>query len=544
MANDLSKYKEYAISVLNNKIVACQYIKLACQHYLSMFEREDIEFKPDKCDKVIKFISKLKHFTGSHNGKSFILQSWQTWVIYSVYGFYWKSTNERVVKNVYIEVARKNGKSAFAAALCLYALIADGEANSEVELIANSRKQAGIMFDMCSNFIKSINYKGKLFKCYRDKIKFDATKSFLQVLSSDANNNDGWNSYMFVADEAHSYPNSKMYDVMKSSQGMRNNPLNFIITTAGFNKFSFCYQTRQTNIEILHGIKTDETQFTAIYTLDEGDKFEDENVWMKANPNLDITVKRSYIREQIQQAKNNTSLQSSILTKNLNLWLDASNVWLNSDLLLQHSMKINIEDYKGYYCYMGVDLSAVSDLTAVSVLIENEDKYFFKTWYFLPQSALSENPNCEIYKQWSREGNLIVTAGNVVDYDYILSTILKINDTLYISKIAYDQWNSTQFCINATAAGLPLEPYSQALWNFNRPTKEFERLLKSNKIVIDDNPITRYCFRNCVLKSDHNDNCKPVKETRENKIDGVISMLQALGILLNTPKYNNQIMAV
>ena len=164
MVNGYEKYKSYANDVISGKVTAGKYIQLACKRYLSMFDRDDVVFHSDKADKVINFISKLKHFTGVHSGKPFILQGWQKWIIYNVYGFYYLDTNERVIKNVYVEVARKNGKSAFAAALCLYALVADGESNSEVELIANSRKQAGICFDMCSNFADTINYKGKLFK--------------------------------------------------------------------------------------------------------------------------------------------------------------------------------------------------------------------------------------------------------------------------------------------------------------------------------------------------------------------------------------------
>lgn len=540
----IKPYHQYAKDVIDGKVVVCNYIRLAVERYNKWLERDDIEFRPEKVDKVIKFISKLKHFTGSHNDKPFILQPWQCWIVANIYGFYWKNTNERVTKNVYIEISRKNGKTAFAAALCLYALIADGENNSEVELIANSKKQAGICFDMCSNFIKTLDPKKRYFKPFRDKIKFDHTKSFLQVLSSDSGNNDGWNSYFYVADEAHSYSDSRMYDVMKSSQGMRGNPIALIITTAGLNLFSFCYGMRKTNIEILHDLKQDDTQFTAIYTLDDGDDWEDEKNWIKANPNLGVTVRPQYLKEQIQQAKNNPSLETSIRTKNFNQWLATSDIWINNNLLLECSKKLDLSDMKNLQVYMGVDLSAVSDLTAVSACWELDNKYHFKTWYFLPQSALSDNPNSEMYKDWTRKGLLHITAGNVVDYDYITNTIMSINSECYINKIAYDSWNATQWAITATGLGLPLEPFSQAIWHFNRATKGFERLIKSGQVVIDDNEITRYCFQNCTLKFDHNSNCKPIKETSMQKIDGVISMLQALGIMIEQPIYNNDVFAI
>lgn len=325
---------------------------------------------------------------------------------------------------------------------------------------------------------------------------------------------------------------------------MRTQPLAIVITTAGFNLFSPCYNMRKTNIEILYGKKEDDTQFTAIYTLDEGDNWQDRKNWIKANPCLDVTVKEQYLREQVTQAINNPSMEVGVRTKNFNQWLSTSDVWISNDILLKSSQKLDISFFTGYNVTMGVDLSAVSDLTAVSLCCELDDKYYFKTWYFLPQSALQDNSNSELYKDWKNKGLLNITDGNVVDYDYILSIILKINQDINIDKIAYDAWNATQWAINATAEGLPLEPFSQALWHFNRATKGFERLIKSGKIIIDDNEITRYCFSNVTLKFDHNENCKPVKTERQQKIDGVISMLQSLGAMIEVPQYDNQIIPI
>lgn len=540
MENKISKkYTDYAERVITGEITACRYVKLACQRYLDWLERDDIEFRTDKVDKVVNFISKLKHFTGSMNGKPFILSDFQFWIICNVYGFY--RGNHRVIKNVYIELARKNGKSFFAAAMALYNLIADGENNAEIELVANSTKQAKIVFQMCKNLVDGLDRKHKYFKSFRDNIRFDFTKSFLQVLSSDANANDGWNSSLFIVDEYHSAPNSSMYDVMKSSQGNRDNPLAIVITTAGFNLFSPCFQLRKTNIEILEGVKVDDTVFAAIYTLDEGDDWSDERNFIKSNPNLGISVKTQYLKEQVIQAKNNTSLEVATRTKNFNQWVSSSDIWLSNDLLLQSTDKVDLSDFNECTAYIGVDLAAVSDLTAVSVMIPMNDKFYFKTHYYLPQSCLIDNSNAELYKEWKRKNCLTITSGNVCDYDYVLKDLLKINEKVYIGKIAYDSYNATQWAINATTEGLPLEPYSQALWSFNRPTKELERLVKMGKVVIDDNEITRWCFSNVSLKSDHNDNIKPVKTQDQQKIDGVIAMIQALGIYLNTPQYNNSI---
>lgn len=535
------KYTQYAEDVLSDKIVACKYIKMACKRYLNWLERDDLDVRFEEADRVIDFCSKLKHSTGRFNNQPFILSEWQKWIVYSIFSFYYKGTEERVVKNVYIEVARKNGKTFFAAALCLYALLASGEHDAEVELIANSKKQAKICFDMCSKIVEKIDPKKKFLKRTRDTIKVPSTNSFLQVLSSDAGNNDGWNSYMFVADEVHAYENSLMFDVMKSSQGMRDNPLAFSITTAGFDLFSFCYKMRTTNIEVLSNTKVDDTQFTAIFTLDEDDDWEDEGTWIKANPNLDVTVKRQYLVEQIQQAKNNPTLEVSTKTKNFNVWMNSQDTWISNDILLKCTQKVNLDDFKDSVCYVGVDLAAVSDLTAVSLMIPSDSKIFFKTFYYLPNSALENNSNSEMYKQWYREGLLKVTPGNVTDYDIITADICKLGEKLFINTISYDSWNATSWATKMTELNQPLKPFSQTLGNFNRPTKEIERLIKSEKIIIDDNEITRFCFSNVALKYDWNENVKPVKQERQQKIDGVIAMIQALGSYLIETHYDNQI---
>lgn len=536
-----SKYLFYPQKVLSGEIPACIYVKQACQRYLSFFDK--YYFDTDAVDRVVNFCSHLKHFTGKSNGKPFVLSDFQFWIVCCIYGFKDKD-GLRVCKNVYIELARKNGKSFFAAALALYGLIADKENGAEVELVANSAKQAGILFKMCSTLCEGIDRKKKFFKRYRDQIKFDKTKSFLQVLSTDLNNNDGWNSSVFVVDEYHSAPNSGMYDVLKSSQGMREQPLAIVITTAGFNLFGVCYQMRKTYTEILAGLKEDDTVFAAIYTLDEDDDWKDPKNFIKSNPNLNVTVKEQYLLEQINQAKNQQSMEVAIRTKNFNQWITSSDVWISNQQILNHTQTINLNDFKDCQCYMGVDLAAVSDLTALSLMIPYDGKFYFKNWFFAPESVMYNNINAEQYKKWKRTGDLIVTEGNVTDYDYILNVILNL-DGIYINKIGYDSWNATQWAINATAKGLPLEPYSQALWNFNKPTKEFERLIKSDKIVIDNNEITRWCFSNVAIKTDHNDNSKPVKGGgKEGKIDGVIAMIEALGMYLSEPQYENTITVV
>lgn len=533
------QYKTYALNVLNGKIVACEFIKLACKRYLEWFDKKDRYFDEEGVKRCINFIGHLKHYTEDFANKPFILSDFQEFAIYNIYGWRWKSNNLRIIKNVYIEIARKNGKSAFAASIACFELM-KGEQNSEVEFIASNRKQAGICFDMAKKLLKTLGINNaKYFKFYRDKVDFKPSQSFLQVLSADGDSNDGWNSNCFICDEYHTHSNScKIYDVMKSSQNFRREPLAIVITTAGHSITSNCYKMHNYCIDVMKGKIEDETQFSMIFNLDEGDDWQDEAVWKKTNPNLGITVRYDNLRDEVNRAKHSPSFEVEAKTKYFNIWCNTKEVWLPNDVIEKSSQPVNLEDFRGMYATGGIDLAVVRDLTAFSIMIENNSVYYFKTWYYLPETALHNNPNSELYKLWRKQGYLTVTPSNTTDYDYILRDILKLNNDFEIlyTTIGYDPFSASYFAIRCSELSLPLVKFPQMIYNFTKPTKEFERLILENQVVIDDNPITKWCFNNVTIKTDHNENIKPVKEnlSSPNKVDGCISMLMALGSELAT----------
>lgn len=533
------KYTEYALDVVDDKITASQYVKMSCERFLKWFERDDIEFRRDKVDKVVTFIARLKHYMGASTDKPFVLTNWQFFIIENLFGWYYRGTKKRVIKNAYIEVGRKAGKTTLLSAIALYALMADGESGAEVDCIANTRQQAKILFDTASYLAETLDPKHKYIKPFRDKIKFATTKSHIQVLSSDAKTLDGFNASLFVEDELHEAKDSRLYDVMKSSQGMRQNPLAVCITSAGFNKYSFCYQMRKTCIEILEGTKTDDTQFSAIYCLDEEDDWKDETVWAKANPNVGITVSYDYLREQVTQATNNTALEVGVRTKNFGQWVDSEDIWISDDDINSVSDTINLNGFNDAVGYIGVDLSKVSDLTAVSLMIPYEGKFYFKNKYYLPETALEGNSNVSKYQQWVKDGYLTITKGRTTNYDYIINDIKKWNEVIPIQIVGYDAYNAKQWSNDMTNEGFNMKAFSQSLANFNFPTKELERLIKNGDVVIEENDLTKFCFKNVVIIEDHAENFKPTKETNQNKIDGVIAMIEALGVYLSEPIYNN-----
>ena len=529
-------YVDYVKGVLDGSIVACEYIKLACQRTIDFDNRDDMYFDEEDVTRRINFIWKMRHSTGQHNKQHFKLLPWQLWLISQIFGWKWKDTGYRVTRKVFLMISRKNGKTAICSALSLAAMVGDAQSGQEIDIIANNSKQAGICFDQIKNYAESVDPLRKIFQTYRSEIRVPYFKSKIQVLSSESMGLDGWNSSVVIFDEFHAQKNWDLYNVMKSSQAAREQPLMIVLTTAGFliGEAYPCYSTWETCIDILRKDKQDDAYFSAIYQLDEGDDWQDEECWIKCSPSLDQTVFRQFMREELTAAKNNVSLENGIRTKTLNEWRQSENVWLPYDLLKSNMQPMTVEEMSNLpnvsYAYIGVDLSAVSDLTALSLMVESEGKFYFKSWAFVPEDCLLSGQNAMRYRDWQKMGYIDVTDGNVQDYDYILSKIREIDSVIPIAGVYYDQWNAVQFAVNATNIGLPMYPYSQALGNFNRPTKMLELLLKKGDIVMDYNTMVLWCFANSTLKYDFNDNCKPIKaDTKNGKIDTVIAMLQALG---------------
>ena len=544
-----TEYYKYAQDVLNGSIVAGELVKLACKRFMSDLERPDLEFRAEIVDRFITFCSLLKHFKGKSAGEQFKLEPWQQFIGANILGFYYKNTDDRKYTNSLICVARKMGKTCLAAAFCLWFLIGDGESGAEVDLAANSRQQAQIAYEFVQNYARQLDPSGKELKCLRNGIKLKLNDSNLNVFAADSTKLDGFNASFALIDEYHAAKDSRLYDVLKSSQGQRKNPHLMVISTVGFSITSPFKKLYDTDCEILHGLKEDDSTFAMIFSLDDGDDWRNEKVWRKIAPNLDITVTTKYLREQVIQAENNVSAETGILVKNFNVWQQVTNIWIPDSYVNRCFKKISYSDFNEdtSLCYVGTDLAAVGDMTAVSCMFtkDGDDKLYFITEYFLPETALTESPNRELYKQWKRQGLLTITEGNVTDYTYVTKMLLTRNSHIPIRKVAYDSWNSVQWAIQCEEAGLPLEPYSQSIGNFNRPTRELERLIRSQKVVFQTNEITRWMFRNVLLKHDHNDNVKPTKGgTGNQKIDGVIAILEALGIYLLEPRYGNEIFTV
>lgn len=550
--NNLNEIKQlkcyrYAVDVISGKIVAGELIQLACRRFISDLDRVEFEFRYWIGDKFVQFASILKHFKGKSAGKPFILEPWQEFIAYNILCFYYTGTDNRRFTSSIISISRKAGKSCLAALFCLWFLLFDNEGAPEVDLSANSLEQAKVAYEFVENFTRQLDPKQKDLKVYRKKVFCDANGGKINVFAADSTKLDGFNASFALIDEMGAARDSKMYDVLKSSQGQRQNPHLMIISTAGFDLSGPFYRMCEVDAEILHELKNDDSHFAMIFSLDENDDYTDESNWPKIAPNLGVTVDIKFLREQVIQAKNNPSSEVGILTKTFNKWCSSIQTWISQEYINKVSAKVNIDDFKECIGYVGIDLAATSDLTSLSLLLtrENDEKLYFKNFYYLPASALTESPNRELYKYWARTGQLTITDGNVTDYDFVLNDLMRIYNIIRLDAAGYDSWNATQFVIKCTEESLPMKPVSQSFGSMSRPTKTLERLIKMGNVVFDNNEITRWCFANATTKSDWNDNIKVVKGGgADSKIDGVISIIMALAVYLETPHYSGSILTV
>lgn len=540
-------YNRYADDVLSGKITACENIINACKRYKSWFDRDDIYFDYDDVDRKIRFVERLRHWEGDAAGRQFILLPWQLWCFAGIFGFKYKNTDTRVIEKVLIFIARKNGKSSLCAALALATAICDNEGAPQIGIFANAGNQANILFNMCSKYAKSIDPNNRIFQRYRSEIRIPHNDGKIFVKGSDLESADGFNYHVFIQDEVHFQKNNALYDVLRSSQQARKQPLAIQITTAGTLTIGYpLYENRKYCIDILTGLVTDDSMFCALYELDKDDDWKDESVWIKANPSLGETVRLDKLRIEVNSAINNPALEFGVRTKNFNQFLQSDNIWIQDKFVIPSMTEVEMDKLKGEKCYCGVDLASTSDLTAWSILFPPNkyrdyypDKFIFKSWVYIPQDAMDNSVNHEIYERWVRSKQAFVTPGNVTDYDYILTDQIDTVNYFYCMGIYLDPYNANQYQIAAEAAGLPMEQFSQGLLNFNGPTKTFEMLIKSGQVIIDKNPVIKWCLSNVELKEDHNNNVKPMKagNVQSKKIDPVISMIEALGGYLKQNNY-------
>jgi len=506
-------------------------MKLAIKRHIKDLENDDFEFRPEFGQHAIDFIEILQHSSDTSAGKHFILESWEIFLIGSIFSWFNKGTDILRYTSSFLEVGRKNGKSSLSIAMALYHFVTNSQNNAEILITANSAKQCrDVLFKITLDFLRHLDPQQTYIRQYHNELRFKKTGSFLKILASDVSNLAGYNASFSIVDEFYGAKNHQIRELIRTSMVARENKHLMVTSTSGFDLNSPCYEFRNSCINILEETGIDDSVFVMIYELDPEDSWEDSKNWIKANPNLGITVRESELADLVKKAQLNPSIETEIRTLNMNQWMTTKSVWIQDKYVSACFEELKIEDFHGEHCIIGIDLGSVSDLTAVSVLFERDNEFYIFPIFYMPQDTISERSDQHAYRNWIQRGHIQVTPGNVCDYDYITADLLEIDKNFFIKEIVYDRWNSTQFAVSATDEGLPLHEFSQSIGNFNGPTREVERLIMKGQLHIQNNEILMNHFRNVELKRDHNGNVKPIKSGEERKkIDGVIALIQAVG---------------
>lgn len=533
---------DYASKVISGEIPACKLTIAACNRQVSDLAKWNKKdslyfFDKSKADKVCKFIELLPHVKGSKAGKEIFLEPWQVFILTTAFGWVKKDGNRRF-RRVYIEVPRGNGKSCLSSGVCLYALSADGEGGAEIYSVATTRDQAKIVFGDSQTMVRKSQGLRTNFgvEVNAHNINILRTGSKFEALSSEGSTLDGLNTHLACIDELHAHKTRDVYDVVETSIGKRDQSMLWVITTAGSNRSGICYEVRGFVAKILNEDAQDDSQFGIIYGLDDGDDWTTEQALVKANPNWGISVMPEVIRSLQSKAMQLPSAVNNFLTKHLNEWVNADSAWMDMRAWSACSdISIDIEDMVGKDCYIGIDLASKIDIAAVSILFKGEDGiYTLFNKFYLPEETIENSQNSQ-YSGWERSGLLTATSGNVIDFSYIENDLIRMCSLFNVLEVAYDPFQATQFATRMMGEGVRMVEMRQTVLNFSEPLKNLEALVLDKKIRHTGCPVLAWMVSNVVCHTDAKDNVYPKKERPENKIDGVISTIMALGRAITAP---------
>jgi phage terminase large subunit-like protein len=530
--------EQYVHDVLAGGVPACRWVKLACERYnhdLETGEGRGLYFDAQAATMAIAFFSLLKHSKGEWAGRPMILEPWQQFILWNLFG--WKRTADglRRFRTSYLEVARKNGKTTLAAGIGLFLLLADGEPGAEIYSAATKRDQARLSHGEATRMAKASPQVRREVRIFKDNIHIPDTASKFEPLGADADTMDGLNVHGAIVDEVHAHKNRDVWDLLETATGSRRQPLMFAITTAGFDRQSLCYQQHEYTQKILDGIVEDDSWFGMIFTIDEGDDWDDERVWIKANPNLNVSKKVNDLRLMAKRAREMPSQLNAFLRLHLDVWTQAETKWMNLDHWDACGIAVNADGLRGRKCYGGLDLSSTIDITALLWVFPPEvdgELYQVLCRFYIPEDAMHERSRRDRvpYDVWVRQGFVTATPGNVIDYEYIMAQVDEDMQTFDVQEIAFDRWGASRIQTQLMELGGEelLVKFGQGFASMSPPMKELETLILGHKLAHGNNPVLNWMADNLVARTDPAGNIKPDKEKSAEKIDGVVALIMAL----------------
>lgn len=538
----------YCRQVVAGKIPTCQLTKLACQRQLDDLEKGDefpYWFDAERAEQVCRFIERLPHVKGKWARTDpatglpnlIVLGPWQCFIVTTIFGWI-DADGIRRFQSAYLEVGRKNAKSTLAAAIALYMLCEDGEPGSEVYATATSKKQSSdAVFKTARQMvIKTPALAGDIVVNTLN-LAVDGSFSKFEPLPANAQNLDGLNTHCSINDELHAQRNRDLRDVIDTSTASREQPLMLDITTAGHDTAGICYEVRDYCINVLQRTYVDEAQFACIYTIDKDDDWTDRKVWLKANPNWNVSVYPMGLENKFKKAKAKPSFQTAFKTKHLSVWCSAADNWLNLlewDACADPSLKL--DDFTGRDCFNGVDLSSKIDLSAQVLgfpeYIKDELHVTVFGKYYLPEQAIMDAKNSQ-YDGWCRRGLLTKTDGKMIDIDQIEDDTLAWSDQFNMVEVDVDPMhNSTQYSTHMMAEGLTVVDIRPTVMNFSEAMKYVEAMVKEGRFHHDGNELLTWMMGNVAVKPDYKDNVFPRKNTAQGKIDGAICIFMLMNRIL------------
>lgn len=501
----------------------------------SQFMLPTSRYDKKKADRAVTFIENLCHTKGKWAGTPFWLLPWQEQLIRDIFGIV-KADGNRQFRTAFVEICKKVGKSELAAAVALYLLYADNEPSAEVYGAAADRQQASIVFDVAKQMVEmspALMKRSKLMGATKRIVNY-SNAGYYQVLSAEVGGKHGFSVSGLVFDEIHTQPNRQLYDVLtKGSSDARQNPLHFIITTAGNDRHSIAYELHTKAVDILEGRRVDPTFYPVVYGLKDDEDWEDEANWYKVNPSLGYTVDIERLRDAYREAKQNPADEITFKWLRCNMWVSSTVAWIPDAIYMRGNESIEAASLEGRDCYAGLDLSSTGDITALVLIFpprDENEKYVLLPYFWIPEETIPRRvkANSVPYDIWEKQGYIMSTEGNVIHYDFIEKFIMYLSEKYHILEIAVDRWNATQMIQNLEGEGFTIIPFGQGFSSMSAPTKEFYRLLMEGRIIHGGNPVLRWMAGNVVIDTDPAGNIKVTKAKSKEKIDGIVAAIMAL----------------
>jgi phage terminase large subunit-like protein len=538
---------EYARDVIDGRITAGPYVRLACKRHLADLDRPDLVWKPGSEDEpgtanfVTGFFRKVLRLNGGQfEGLNFELQPWQKFIVGSLFG--WKLLNGlRRYQISYCEVGKSNGKSPIAAGIGCYMLTADDEARAEVYACATKKDQAMILFrdavamrDQSPHLSARLTKSGVGEKCWN--LADHETGSWFRPISSDDDSQSGPRPHCALIDELHEHKTDVVVNMMRAGFKWRRQPLEFEITNSGFDRHSVCYRHHEYSIKILEGVLTNDRWFAYIAALDEGDDYRDESVWIKSNPNLNVSVTVDYLRDRVREAEAMPAVENVVRRLNFCEWTEQSERAIQMEVWDQGAAPIDIESLRNRPCFGGLDLARVNDLSALVLLFppQGEESWKILPFFWVPQDDIQIRAKRDRvpYDVWVRQGFITATPGNCTDYGFIESAIVQLASMYDIRGIAFDRTFAGEIVqhLQEELGQDRLIQFGQGFLSMASPTAEMLRLLKGGELQHGGHPVLRWNASNLFLATDSCANLKPDKSKSTEKIDGISALVMALGL--------------